>query len=85
MDNKILRILLYIFVILSIVGCKKNEPAPLSSPGVTDTEVIVGSSAAIGGHASFLGTQTLHGSMAYINEVNAKGGCSWKKNPDNQP
>ena len=42
--------------------------------GVSDSEILIGSSAAIGGHASFLGTQTLHGSMAYINYVNENGG-----------
>jgi len=47
--------------------------------GITDTEIIIGSSSALTGHASFLGTQYTHGSLAYINEINAKGGIHGRK------
>ncbi|MCG8689129.1 MAG: ABC transporter substrate-binding protein, partial [Desulfobacterales bacterium] len=42
--------------------------------GVTDTEIRVGASLALGGHAGYLGTQTLQGAMSYINHINEKGG-----------
>ena len=48
----------------------KGEPVP----GVTDTEILIGSSAALGGHASFLGSQLIEGARARINEVNEQGG-----------
>lgn len=50
--------------------------APLASaePGVTNTEIVIGSCAALEGPAKFLGTQTVMGAMAYLKEVNEKGG-----------
>ncbi len=62
-----------ITILFSSACTKENKPIE-KSPGVTDTEIIIGSSSAMGGHASFLGTQTIHGSLAYINEINGKGG-----------
>lgn len=47
--------------------------------GVTDTEILIGSSLALEGHASYLGTQTLRGFTAYINAVNEKGGVNGRK------
>jgi branched-chain amino acid transport system substrate-binding protein len=43
-------------------------------PGVSDTEILIGSSLALSGHASFLGTQILRGALAYIQHVNEQGG-----------
>ncbi|MCK4486477.1 MAG: hypothetical protein KAU38_06935, partial [Desulfobacterales bacterium] len=46
------------------------KPAPpaygIYSPGVSPNEIVIGSSLALGGHASFLGTQYLHGAMCLI-------------------
>jgi|SRR5450631_1000513 len=42
--------------------------------GVSPTEIRLGSASALTGHASFLGTQLVHGSEAWFKEVNAKGG-----------
>lgn len=47
--------------------------------GITDTEIIIGSSSALSGPTSFLGTQYTHGSLAYINGVNANGGVHGRK------
>ncbi len=47
--------------------------------GVKDDEIILGSSLALEGHSSFLGTQTQHGAMAYINSINEKGGVNNRK------
>jgi ABC-type branched-subunit amino acid transport system substrate-binding protein len=55
-------------------GCASQTVVQETRTGVTDSEILVGSSAALGGHVSFLGTQYLHGSMAYINEINKNGG-----------
>jgi branched-chain amino acid transport system substrate-binding protein len=43
-------------------------------PGVTDTEIVIGSCSALEGPANFLGTQTVLGATAYLNDVNAQGG-----------
>ena len=44
------------------------------TPGVSDTEIRIGASLALEGHAGYLGTHVLHGAMAYIRHVNASGG-----------
>ena len=49
------------------------------TPGVTDTEIVLGSSSALEGHARFLGTQYARGSQAYFNSVNAEGGVFGRK------
>ena len=51
---------------LSIMVCLINASVSLAEDGVKDTEIIIGSSLPLDGHASFLGTQLLHGTMAYI-------------------
>jgi len=48
-------------------------------PGVTDTEVVLGSCSALEGPASFLGTQTVLGAKAYINMINDQGGVHGRK------
>ncbi|MHB9154190.1 MAG: ABC transporter substrate-binding protein [Endomicrobiales bacterium] len=47
--------------------------------GVTDKEIIIGSSLALEGPVSFLGTQTHHGMNALIQSVNEKGGVNGRK------
>ena len=79
MGNKFL---IYLTIaVLVISGCssqiqqKVDEPMP----GVSNTEILIGSSAALGGHASFLGTQYIHGSLSYLNEINSQGGVNGRK------
>ena len=50
-----------------------------SVPGVTHTEILFGTSLALSGHASYLGTQTLRGALAYLNYVNDKGGIRGRR------
>jgi ABC-type branched-subunit amino acid transport system substrate-binding protein len=50
-----------------------------ADPGVTDTEIVMGSCAALEGPASFLGTQTVLGARAYLNTVNDQGGVHGRK------
>lgn len=47
--------------------------------GITSDEILIGSSLALGGHAGYLGTQTLHGALAYLNHVNDNGGIHGRK------
>ena len=54
---------------------KASVPAyAVPTPGVTPNTIVIGSSLALGGHASFLGTQYLHGAMCLIKEINRQGG-----------
>ncbi|MGE4297997.1 MAG: ABC transporter substrate-binding protein [Desulfovibrionaceae bacterium] len=60
-----------------LVACQSSEDSlsrldPAS--GVTDTEIRIGSSLALSGHASYLGVQTLRGAQSYINHINDSGG-----------
>ncbi len=48
-------------------------------PGVTDTEILIGSCSALEGPANFLGTQTVLGAKAYLNHVNDQGGVHGRK------
>lgn len=50
-----------------------------SSSGVTANEIVIGSSLALGGHASFLGTEYLHGAMCLINQINKEGGIHHRR------
>lgn len=66
-----------LLLILAAAGCGSGQ-APLSSldvrTGVSDTEIRIGSSLALGGHAGYLGTQMLQGALSYINQINETGG-----------
>jgi ABC-type branched-subunit amino acid transport system substrate-binding protein len=61
-----------LFLLLSACGADV-EPVD-KTPGVTKDEILIGSSSALSGHASFLGTQYTHGALAWFREVNAGGG-----------
>ncbi len=50
-----------------------------AEPGVTDTEILIGSCSALEGPANFLGTQQLMGANAYLNMVNEQGGVHGRK------
>ena len=65
-----------------ILGCHQGGGDRLSSsksPGVADNEILIGSSLALEGHASYLGKQTLHGALSYFNHVNQQGGIHGRK------
>jgi ABC-type branched-subunit amino acid transport system substrate-binding protein len=51
----------------------------VSAPGVKPNEILIGSSLALGGHASFLGTQYMRGAMCLINHINSEGGIHMRK------
>ncbi len=78
----ILLIFIFISTIIYLINVpeepnKTNEQT--TTNGITDTEILIGSSSALTGHASFLGTRYIHGSLAYINEINANGGVHGRK------
>ncbi len=75
-----LSILCTALMISSIVsGCGSNHQensAGSPSAGVSDSEILIGSSCPLSGHASFLGTQSIHGVQSYLNYVNEWGGVN---------
>ncbi len=72
-----------LFVSLIIAGCLnkvQEEPKkPHDTNGISDTEIIIGSSSPLTGDAGVLGTQYTHGSLTLINEINAEGGIHGRK------
>ncbi len=64
------------------IGCSpQDQSVELDSrtPGVSDTEILLGSSLPLKGHAGYLGTQTIRGAMSYIRHVNETGGIYGRK------
>ncbi|MDT8379176.1 MAG: ABC transporter substrate-binding protein [Desulfotignum sp.] len=45
-----------------------------SGNGISDNEIVIGSSLALGGHAGYLGTQMIQGAMSYLSHINRQGG-----------
>jgi branched-chain amino acid transport system substrate-binding protein len=50
-----------------------------SAPGVTSTEIVIGSCAALEGPSQFLGRETVRGAQAYFQLVNDEGGINGRK------
>lgn len=74
--------LFILLMVSTIFACAPGKDKKLpkgNTNGITDTEIIIGSSLALGGHAAYLGTQTIHGALSYINYVNEKGGIHGRK------
>ncbi len=75
MKNRLLCLGLLLFCLgTGCSGAANQEVVVVEIPGVSANEVRLGSSLALSGHASFLGTQTLHGALCYIRAINEAGG-----------
>jgi len=72
----LLRTLSTIFAALAISGLAAQAQ---SAPGVTNTQILIGSCSALDGPARFLGMETNVGAMAYLNQINAQGGVFGRK------
>ncbi len=71
-----------LFLLFSALSCKGDNDEVSSHekvPGVTESEILIGTSLALGGHAGYLGTQTLRGAMSYLNRINEQGGVHGRK------
>lgn len=72
----------YPFLVLLLLCClsaacdktSSQRTSAGSTNGVKDSRILIGSSLALGGHAGYLGTQTIHGALAYLNHINEHGG-----------
>ena len=62
-----------------MVGLLVLASASWGEPGVTDTDIVIGSCSALEGPAGFLGTQTVLGAKVYVNMVNEQGGVHGRK------
>ena len=74
--------ILWPVILLVLAACSApatESDSPESVPGVTPTEIVIGSSLPLKGHASLLGARTLSGAMACINDVNDRGGVFGRK------
>lgn len=58
--------------LLLVASCHREEPLTVekTTPGVTTSEIKIGSSCALTGHASFLGVSYIHGAECYIDHIN---------------
>ncbi len=73
-------VVLLVASILAGCGPEQQSSSPGSSTaGVSDSEILIGSSCPLSGHASFLGTQTIHGVQTYLNDVNGQGGVNGRR------
>jgi branched-chain amino acid transport system substrate-binding protein len=82
MKNYFIPYIITMLSILLVFGCgdqSKNIQSMDKSNGISDSQVLIGSSLALGGHAGYLGTQTLHGAKSYLNYINEKGGVHGRK------
>lgn len=67
--------------LLLALSCPRDteQEKKTGSPGVSADEVVIGSSCALTGHASFLGISYIHGALCYINHINEAGGVHGRK------
>jgi branched-chain amino acid transport system substrate-binding protein len=72
-------ILALVPMVLSCDNAHERQASTTRYQGIADDRILIGSSLALGGHAGYLGTQTLHGAMAYLNHVNAQGGIHGRR------
>lgn len=75
-------ICLVLILLPFLTGCQDGREERVAvdlTAGIHDDEIVIGASLALGGHAGYLGTQTLHGAMAYIRHVNAAGGVNGRR------
>ncbi len=82
MKNRKDMLFLVLLLLFSALSCKGDNNAVSSDekvPGVTESEILIGTSLALGGHAGYLGTQTLRGAMSYLNRINEQGGVHGRK------
>jgi branched-chain amino acid transport system substrate-binding protein len=65
-----------------LVTCLVVACSPLhaqTTPGVTDSEIVIGSCSALEGPSHFLGSETVTGAKAYFSMINDAGGVDGRK------
>lgn len=81
MTKKILFFLTFTAMAAALSGCghKDTVGQNKSVPGVTDSEILIGSSLPLSGLISFLGSEYSIGMRAYLSSVNDEGGVYGRK------
>lgn len=81
--KQIIRYIGIVFIVsILFYSCEDKTDTRITTSrtlGITSDQILIGSSLALGGHAGYLGTQTLHGALAYLNHVNDNGGIHERK------
>lgn len=72
-------LLLFFFVISGCDSTADQDTVKGDTNGISHDEILIGSSLALGGHAGYLGTQTLQGALSYIQHINETGGIYGRK------
>lgn len=70
------------FMIVMFSACSSQTDTHFpdeNHTGVSDKEILIGSSLALEGHAGYLGTHMLHGAMSYIRHINDTGGVHGRR------
>jgi branched-chain amino acid transport system substrate-binding protein len=67
---------LFVVLAINVWVTKANAQG---DPGVTASEIVIGSCAALDGPSRGLGTQTVSGAQSYINLINSQGGVNGRK------
>ena len=70
---------LLLFLLSACTSPRQPAATPENRTGITATEILIGASLALGGHAGYLGTQMLQGATTYIRHINEKGGIHGRK------
>jgi len=74
---KLFILIISLSLLTFFVSCEREariDSTLTNNNGISSDEIVIGSSLALGGHAGYLGTQTLHGALSYINVINSSGG-----------
>ena len=75
-------LLLFFVTFIFLGACQKSSidfNSLGNSPGVSDSEILIGVSAPFSGVAKNLGVNLTNGSLAYLNMINEKGGVNGRK------
>ena len=79
MKNDSLKWALGLSLLFALVIANSSLVFAQNAPGVTGTEILIGSCSALEGPSHFLGIQTVTGAKAYFNLINDEGGVNGRK------
>jgi ABC-type branched-subunit amino acid transport system substrate-binding protein len=71
------RKLVVIFAVMALATIAVAQAQ--QTPGITNSQILVGSCSALDGPARFLGLQTIVGATTYLNHINSEGGVFGRK------
>jgi branched-chain amino acid transport system substrate-binding protein len=71
------RKLVVIFAVMALATIAVAQAQ--QAPGITNSQILIGSCSALDGPARFLGLQTIVGATTYLNHINSEGGVFGRK------